>query len=158
LTSKNKFRSAIVKTALITPSGALSPGPLSASAVAVGATLGVIGGALIALGHLAVELPYFILLLVLTSKIEEKLGDRILIINAFAAAFILYFAYLLADLGISLLHGDSLALQGAQILTPLDAFLAGVILTGANAYFLVWWVSVGKPIIDEANSTPSRRQ
>ena len=148
--SNNALRSAILKTAVITPSGALSPGPLSASAVAVGASLGVYGGVLVALGHLVVELPYFILLLIITRKMEEKLGNKILVLNIFSIAFIIYFAYLLADLGINLVKGSSLMLDTTTPLSALDAFIAGVVLTGANAYFLAWWVSVGKPIIDEA--------
>jgi len=65
-------RDLVVETLLISPSGALSPGPLSAMAVAAGLALGALGGLAIALGHTLFELPYVALLLRLASRLRRS--------------------------------------------------------------------------------------
>ncbi|MCE4600407.1 MAG: LysE family translocator [Desulfurococcales archaeon] len=144
-----KLRRAIVDTALITPSGALSPGPLSASAIAAGAGLGVLGGLLTAVGHLVVEVPYFVALVVLSEIIEERLGRVRVFLDLFAAGFMVFFAVLLVESGVALLGGEGFS-PGSIISSPITALFNGIVLTGANAYFLAWWFTVGKPIVDSA--------
>ncbi len=145
------LRKAVIDTAVITPSGALSPGPLSASAVAAGASLGLLGGLLVALGHLLVELPYFIVLILVMGVIEAKLRRIKTVLDLIAGGFMLFFAYLLVITGIGLYNGEGIA-GGSIISNPLTAVATGAVLTGANVYFLAWWFTVGKPIIDSARS------
>jgi len=126
----------VSKTLLITPSGALSPGLLSASAVAAGTSLGMLGGLLVALGHTLFELPYVFLLSLMTSKIKriaEKYGK---VLNAVVIAFALFFAWGLIEGG------------GSAKVTVSDALLAGFLFTASNAYFLLWWATVGFPLVE----------
>jgi threonine/homoserine/homoserine lactone efflux protein len=146
-----QLRRALLNTLLITPSGALSPGPLSASAVAAGLSLGLLGGLMVALGHLIVELPYYLLLLALLGRVEERIRRARRLLDALAAAFMVFFAALLIQAGVSGGQGF-LTGTGSILASLLSALIAGIILTGANAYFLAWWVTVGKPILDEARS------
>ena len=148
----SELRKGVVNAILLTPSGALSPGPLTAAGVAAGLGLGPLGGALVALGHLAVELPYYLLLVRLMARVESALGRARSLLDIVAGGFMLVFALLLASTALSLLSGSPGVGAGRIIASPVTAFVAGAVLTGANAYFLAWWVTVGKPIVDSASS------
>ena len=144
-------KSLILKTLMVTPSGALSPGPLSAMAVALGAKMGVNAGIAMAFGHMLFEAPYVALLIrgySSVSRILEKYGR---ILNALVIAFIAWFSYMLMRDGLRAIIAHSIASASAATATGmLDALIAGVVLTGANAYFLLWWVTVGLPLIRDA--------
>ncbi|UXD21356.1 lysine transporter LysE [Ignicoccus pacificus DSM 13166] len=134
----------VMKTLLITPSGALSPGLLSASAVAAGASLGVLGGLLVALGHTLFELPYVFVLSTMMGRIKriaEKYGK---VLNAIVIAFALFFAWGLIEGG------------GSASVSVSDALAAGFIFTASNAYFLLWWATVGFPLVEEIAGSPRR--
>ncbi len=139
------LKSLVLKTLLITPSGALSPGPLSLSALAAGIQLGLLGGLLVATGHVIVELPYILLLVKGVSRIRNFLARAEKPLTSMMMAFIVYFAYLLIR--------DAFRLMGSSYTPPLtisgytEALLYGVVFTGANVYFLLWWVSVGLPLV-----------
>jgi len=146
------FRRIILLTLAITPSGALSPGPLSASAVAVGALLGVTGGLVIALGHMIIELPYIILIYKFTAGLRSILGKTRLAMNTVITLFLLYFSYMLLQDSIRVLNGGNLGSSSGVIASSyLGAFIIGIALTGFNVYFLVWWLTVGYPLIEEAS-------
>ncbi len=145
-----RLRRALLVTGLVTPSGALSPGPLSISAIIAGASLGYAGGLIVAMGHLAVEAPYVWALLSFYSRLEEKLERYRVFLDASVVALLAYFSYLLLRDGANLALGRRLTLaSGDGLITAWEALAAGIILTGGNVYFLMWWVSVGKPVIDE---------
>ncbi len=143
----------ILKTLAITPSGALSPGPLSASAIVAGASLGVAGGLAIALGHMAFELPYVALLWVAASRVEPFLRRLEKPLNTFVAAFILWFAFLTLE---AAFRGGGDAAGGMAVGSLAQAFIVGVVLTGFNAYFLLWWLTVGYPLIRDSSSLGAR--
>ncbi len=145
------LNSLVAKTLLITPSGALSPGPLSAVGVAVGASLGPMGGLLVALGHTAAELPYVYVLVRFLEGIMRLLGRWRRLLVAIVVIFLLYFSYLLARDAYTLYIGGTLEVEaGARTFTPIQAFLAGVVLTALNPYFLAWWATVGYPLVEGA--------
>jgi len=154
----SNLRKAVATAAIVTPSGALSPGPLSATAIAVGTQLGAAGGAMVALGHLIAEAPYVAALLVFYSRIAGRLKKLERPLNLAAAAFIVYFSILLTLDGYRLLAGGTLQVEAAPITSPIAAIAAGVILTAGNAYFLAWWLSVGKPIIDSMRDMPAHHK
>ncbi len=134
----------VTKTLLITPSGALSPGLLSASAVAAGTSLGPIGGIMVALGHTLFELPYVYFLSTMMGKIKD-IADRYgKLLNAIVIAFALFFAWGLVQGG------------GSTKVSVSDALLAGFIFTASNAYFLLWWATVGFPLIEAVGGEPRR--
>ncbi len=144
------LRKLVLTTLAITPSGALSPGPLSASAAAVGAALGLWGGFLIALGHMAVELPYVAILHRFAGLTRKSLGRMKVPMNVIIVAFLVFFSYLLLIDATALLRGQASA-GGFQRAGPLEAFLIGITLTGLNVYFLAWWLTVGYPLIEESS-------
>ncbi len=149
-----------MKTLIITPSGALSPGPLSLATIALGSTMGWISGLLVALGHTVFELPFVALLARSTLSLEKLLRSIEKPLVLAITIFIAYFAYLLAMDSYRLLMGlegvdEATGLTGFGG-TLLDAFIVGLALTGFNPHFLLWWVTVGFPLVRDA-ATYGRR-
>ncbi len=126
---------------MLTPSGAFSPGLLSAAAVAAGGTLGPIGGILVSTGHMAFELPYLILLSFLLSNVRDALMKYKRVLSIIVLAFATFFAYGLVNGG------------GMPKVTVTDAFLAGLVFTASNVYFLLWWVTVGLPLVEMGSTS-----
>jgi len=131
----------LVTAVAISLSGVMAPGPITAATLAAG-TRSRHAGALIALGHLAVELPLILLLVAGVGKFLQASGTRV---------------------GIGLAGGAFLLLMGVQLLLSLRAtgrvaesspqrhpFWSGVVLTGANPYFLLWWATVGLTMAGQA--------
>jgi len=140
--------SLVVSTIAISVSGVLSPGPLTASAIAMGAKRRAKGGFLIAFGHMLFEFPYVIIIASLYSTIEFLLKNVIVSYAlAFAISFfILFFSYMTVKEGVSIIRSESIRIERDEkyMFNPI---LVGVALTGLNPYFLLWWLSVGLPLI-----------
>jgi len=147
---RDNLTDVVSKTLLITPSGALSPGPLSAVAVAVGASLGFVGGLLVALGHMIVEMPYVYVLVRSYSRAESFIRRWRIPLNTVVVVFLAYFAFLLLKDSISMYTGGVGQAGGTSIAgaSRLTAVAMGMLLTGTNAYFLAWWITVGYPLIE----------
>jgi threonine/homoserine/homoserine lactone efflux protein len=133
-----KLSEVVTSTLLVTPSGALSPGLLSAAAIAAGTSLGPLGGLLVALGHTLVELPYVGVLALTLSKVREKLTKFKKPLSLLVLAFALFFAW--GTVG-----------SGMPKIGVTDALVAGVVFTASNFYFLLWWATVGLPLLEKAS-------
>ncbi len=132
----------ILKVIIISASGALAPGPLTASAASLGARGGWRAGFNEAVGHMTVELPlvlaiaYGLHYIFEIPTVETTFG-------LVGGAFLLFFAYLtLRD-----------AIKGA--LTNNEPRYNSALITGAalslfNPYFIAWWIGVGTPLVIEA--------
>ena len=140
--------SLVVSTIAISVSGVLSPGPLTASAIAMGAKRRAKGGFLIAFGHMLFEFPYVIIIASLYSTIEFLLKNLIVsyALTFAISFFILFFSYMTVKEGVSIIRSESIRIERDEkyMFNPI---LVGVALTGLNPYFLLWWLSVGLPLI-----------
>ena len=138
----------IITTVAVSVSGVMSPGPLTASAIMVGARGSGRGGLLIALGHTIFEFPYILVIAMLYSSITVLLSSVIVnfALTISVSAFIFFFSYLTIRDGISVLRlkMEFKGRRGSRAYNPL---LIGILLTGLNPYFLLWWLSVGMPLI-----------
>jgi threonine/homoserine/homoserine lactone efflux protein len=122
---------------LIALSGALMPGPLLTYTVAEAARRGFWAGPLIMLGHGFLEMGLLILLLLGIGAIINQ--PVIMGVIALSGAGILWW------LGYGLItsaRNSHLTLTGAQerVLHP---FWAGIIMSLANPYWLIWWITLG---------------
>ncbi len=134
-------------TLAVTPSGAMSPGPLTVSAIASGIGRGWRGGVLVSMGHMIFELPYVVFLSFALGSIKYVLeGPLGYLLITVASGFIVFFAYLLIK---DALRGSSAGEVRAVRTNPV---VTGLVLTAFNVYFLLWWVSVGFPLIIGAAS------
>lgn len=138
----------VVSTVVISVSGALSPGPLTASAVMIGTRRFAKGGFLIALGHMFFEFPYVLIIALLYSSIEFFLKDvNVSYGLTFAvSAFIFFFSYLIIREGISVIRSETRRIEESKGYA-FNPILIGIVLTGLNPYFLLWWLSIGLPLI-----------
>jgi len=134
----------IVEIVSLTSSGALSPGPLTFSAIVLGMKKGWKAGFLEAVGHTLFEFPLVLLIGVGSSHIINNEFFLNIAGMIGGLALIIFSILLLQDL-ISLRRGDGervLKISGGPILT-------GFLFTALNPYFIVWWTTVGlKLIID----------
>jgi len=143
------LRRVIVDTLVITPSGALSPGMLSAAAVVVGLYLGAVGGLLVALGHMVFELPYVAALVYWAEKLEARLRRYEKPLALVTLGVAIYFAAGLIASAITIFQRGSVPINDSLSLgsSPLGAIAAGIVFTGGNPYFLAWWITIGLPLI-----------
>jgi len=133
---------AIIDIMAVSTSGALSPGPLSFTAVAAGAYLGVFGGLLVATGHLLFELPFTLLLAHGFRRLGEAISRYRLGLDLAFIASALYFAYQSFKAGMNPVNPTA-----GIVSSSISALLAGFLLTGLNAYFIAWWLTVGIPVV-----------
>jgi len=128
---------------LISLSGVMAPGPLTVVVVGKGAR-SPRAGALIALGHGAVEFPLMVLIALGLGQFFQH--------QAFAATVGLAGGAVLLWMGIGLLL--SLRRAGAEAgperMREASPFMAGVLMTGGNPYFIVWWATVGATLVFRA--------
>ena len=122
---------------LISLSGVMAPGPMTAVTLGKGSE-SPRAGALIAVGHGLVEFPLMFALF-------------------YGFGYLLDFSYVTAAIG--LMGGIVLLFMAVGMLRSINSVISpsvsslnspmtsGVLLTIANPYFLVWWVTVGATLI-----------
>ena len=126
---------------IISLTGALQPGPVTATAITMG-TCNRWAGTLMAIGHGIIEFPLMVVIVL-------GLGR--------------YFEMPKVQIAIGLAGGVFLILMGIQSLLSLKAeveveskslgsrpVLAGIILSAGNPYFLLWWATVGLALATQA--------
>jgi threonine/homoserine/homoserine lactone efflux protein len=130
----------MLKAALISLSGVLSPGPITAVTVSKG-TEHPLTGLYVAIGHAIVELPLMILIAVGL--------DKYLQINWVRVAIGVLGGLFLFKMGFGLLKNIFSTKIGYDNFnyTPIQA---GVILSISNPYFLIWWTTVGAMLLNGA--------
>jgi len=131
----------LAQVLIISCSGAMQPGPVTATAIAMGARSRY-AGPLIAIGHGIIEFPLMVVIIL-------GMGT--------------YFKLPRVQIAIGLAGGAFLILMAAQALLNLRAktdaqpnalagrpILAGIILSATNPYFLLWWATVGMALATQA--------
>ena len=130
----------LLQALLISLSGVMGPGPVTVVVVRKGAR-SPFAGALVALGHGVVEFPLMALIILgLGPVLENEIGGAVV---GLAGGVVLLF-----------MGSPTLAhlRRGARPGVPREAsaFLAGVLTSAANPYFLVWWGTVGATLVFRA--------
>jgi len=132
----------LAKVILISSTGALAPGPLTAATAAIGVKNGWRGGFWVSVGHLVVELP---LVLLISFGIASILTAKWIssALSLVGGVFLLFFAYLTMRDAIKVRAIKSSATATSPLLT-------GASLSAFNPFFIAWWIGVGSPLIVEA--------
>ena len=127
----------LLEAMVISLSGVMAPGPMSAAAVGHGSRSPT-AGALIAVGHAAFEVPLAVSLFYGFGYLKHF--DHV------EAAIGLVGGAMLLVMGIGMLRGiRSQEIQGAgDSRSPL---LVGALLGAVNPYFLIWWLTVGASLV-----------
>ncbi len=124
-------------------SGVLIPGPMTAVSIAKGFKEKT-AGIKIAVGHGLIEVPLILLIYLGFSRFFQD-SDSILIslISFFGGAMLAYMGVLMFRIRKTIVE------KGRDL--PVDSLGAGVITTGGNPSFFVWWATVGALLVINAS-------
>lgn len=134
---------------LVSASGVLTPGPLFFANIALSKYGGFWSGIKIAVGHTIVELPVIILyslpLIAFTYPSTNYNMFKIISIIGGTSLIIFGIFYVVKILS----KNDSLKenVKPSRIENPI---LAGILFTGVNPFFYLWWFSVGAKLISDS--------
>jgi len=124
----------LIQVVVISLSGVMAPGPVTTAAIAMGARSRY-AGPLIAVGHGVVEFPLMILIILGMDKIFKSTSTQI-IIGLAGGTFLLIMA-------IQMLRSLPDSQHPEANVTKSGPVVAGIVLSGGNPYFLLWWATVG---------------
>ena len=125
----------------ISVSGVMSPGPLFAANVAYGLKGGAKAGLKMACGHTVVELPLVILLGVGALSLETMPQFREVIALVGAISLFVFAGMQIK----SVLKKPSSIFEGKH-----SPFIAGIMLSALNPFFLIWWFTIGFKLISDS--------
>jgi len=124
----------LVRVVGVSLSGVMMPGPVTAAAVVMGVR-NRWAGALMAIGHGIIEFPLIVLITLGMKEIIESTPVKI-IIGLAGGTFLIIMA-------VQMLRNPESANKPQVTVSKSAPLLAGVILSGGNPYFFVWWATVG---------------
>ena len=136
---------------LVSVSGVFSPGPLLFANLALSKYGGFWSGIKIAFGHTIIELPVIILLsipFVVFSPVNMTFSIM-KIISIIAGAFLIVFGILYVVRTIRTRGSPNSPINTSRIENP---YLAGIMFTSLNPFFIVWWTTVGVKLISDSIS------
>ena len=125
----------------ISVAGVMSPGPLFAANVAYGLKGGAKSGLKMAYGHTVIELPLVVLLgigAITLVSLPQFRG----VISLLGALSLFVFAAMQIK---KVLKKPSDVFEGKR-----GPFIAGIMLSGLNPFFLIWWFTIGFKLISDA--------
>jgi len=125
---------------IISLSGALQPGPVSATAITMGLR-NKWAGTLMSIGHGLVEFPLMVFIILGLGEILQKEPVKIAI-GAIGGAILVVMAA-------GMWKGADKQTASADTKTG-SPILAGALLTVSNPYFLIWWATVGLALATKA--------
>lgn len=125
----------------ISCSGAMQPGPVTATAIAMGAR-NRYAGIFIAIGHGIVEFPLIVVIILGMGKYFEIPKVKI-VIGLAGGVFLLLMA-------IQSLLSLKAKLDNQSKVIKDKPITAGIILSAGNPYFLIWWATVGLALATQA--------
>ncbi len=125
----------------ISISGVMAPGPMFAANVAYGLKGGIKTGLKIACGHSIVEFP-LVILIGLGSISLTTIPQFREIISILGAVFLFVFAAIQIR---SIIKKPALVFEERH-----GPFLAGILLSGLNPFFFIWWFTIGFKLIADA--------
>ena len=135
----------IVTIVVVTASGALAPGPLFFVNIAHATKSGAKGGIAFSIGHSIVEFSLVMLLaLGLSTLVNEPAVKSI--IGVIGGTFLLVFGVLQIH---QFLISKSKVFGGKSIPSK-NPLLLGLIFTGLNPYFIIWWLTAGLKLISDS--------
>jgi threonine/homoserine/homoserine lactone efflux protein len=136
---------------LVSVSGVFSPGPLLFANLALSKYGGFWSGIKIAVGHTIIELPLIILLslpFVVLFPINLTFSTT-KIITFIAGAFLIVFGILYVVRTIRTRGSPNSPINTSRIENP---YLAGIMFTSLNPFFIIWWTTVGVKLIADSIS------
>jgi threonine/homoserine/homoserine lactone efflux protein len=138
----NELPSFLLSTVVISLTGVMSPGPVTAATLAAGARHRH-AGAMMAVGHGVIELPLVVLIVLGLGRYFQMESVRI--------AFGLIGGVFLLVLGVQMIQAARRPVSAETATSGRSTFMTGLLLTACNPYFLLWWATVGLALATQAS-------
>ena len=127
----------LLSVVVISLSGVMMPGPMFAVALAK-SFRSPWAGAWISLGHAVIEVPLILLIYFGFAHFFENSIVR-LVLSILGGGMVIW-------LGIGMFRvRTEVVTQGRDL--PYSAFTAGIITSGLNPFFLLWWATIGSLLV-----------
>lgn len=127
----------ILSVIVISLSGVMMPGPMFAVTLAK-SYKSPWAGAQIALGHAIIEVPLILLIYFGFARFFENNIVQV-VLSLLGGAMIIW-------LGVGLFRARAdVAEKGTDL--PYSAFVAGILMSALNPFFLLWWATIGSMLI-----------
>jgi len=140
----------VIQIILVYLSGVFSPGPLLFANLALSKYGGFWSGIKIAIGHTIIELPLIIFLSLPFTVLSPVITTGIIkIISFIAGIFLIAFGILYVVRMIRTRDIPHSVISSSRIENP---YLAGIMFTSLNPFFIVWWTTVGVKLISDSIS------
>jgi len=123
----------LLSVVVISLSGVMAPGPMFAMTVAKSYRTPW-AGAQVSLGHAVIEVPLILLIYFGFAGFFQN-GTVQLVLSLLGGGMIIW-------MGISMFRARAEVIQKGKE-SPYSAFVAGIIMSGLNPYFLLWWATIG---------------
>ena len=128
----------VLLTVVVTSlSGVMAPGPMFTMTLAK-SYKSPWAGFQVSLGHAVIEVPLILLIYFGAAQFFQDIIVQ-LVLSVLGGGMILW-------MGIGLFRARKEVARGGKD-TPYGAFVAGILLSGLNPFFLVWWVTVGSLLL-----------
>lgn len=118
-------------------SGVMAPGPMFTMTLAK-SYKSPWAGAQVSLGHAVIEVPLILLIYFGAAQFFQDIIVQ-LVLSVLGGGMIIW-------MGIGLLRARKEVARGGKD-TSYSAFVAGILMSGLNPFFLVWWVTVGSLLL-----------
>jgi threonine/homoserine/homoserine lactone efflux protein len=138
----------LIEVVIVSLSGALAPGPLTASTAALGAQRGWRAGFMVSVGHMIVEFPLVIVISLGVLAAFTASSEAGLVLGLIGGVFLVCFGIMT---GRDAVHAELPKPTDTKNSKSYGAPLSvGMTLSAFNPYFIIWWIGVGAPLIMEA--------
>ncbi len=127
----------LLSVVVISFSGVMMPGPMFAVTLAK-SYKSPLAGTQIALGHAVIEVPLILLIYFGFAQFFQNSVVQ-LVLSILGGGMIIW-------LGISMFRARVEVVKGGKDL-PYSAFTAGILTSGLNPFFLLWWATIGSLLI-----------
>jgi threonine/homoserine/homoserine lactone efflux protein len=131
----------MVTVVLLTASGALAPGPLFFQTISQGAKTGIRSGLIFSLAHSVVEFSLIMLLAFGLLAVKDDVVIRDIIGILGGIVLLVFGVYQI----LSALRKN--LVQRKEVTSSYGLFVIGILFTGLNPYFILWWLTVGSNLI-----------
>ena len=127
----------LLSVVVISFSGVMMPGPMFAVTLAK-SYKSPLAGAQISLGHAVIEVPLILLIYFGFAQFFQNSVVQ-LVLSLLGGGMIIW-------LGISMFRARTGVVHSGKDL-PYNAFTAGILTSGFNPFFLLWWATIGSMLI-----------
>lgn len=137
----------IATVVLVSTSGALAPGPLLVATLSESVKRGASTGLLSATGHMIVELPLVILL---AQGIAFLFTGEPIVKLAISLAGIIALTFFGIMQVREAINARKTTIQTTRPQSSRNSVAIGIIFTGLNPYFIMWWLTIGARLVYSA--------